>query len=292
MGCTSCHDPHTLPAEEKKVAFYRERCLNCHKERGCSLPLAARQEKQDNCLNCHMPKTGSTLNHTAITDHSIPRCAGRVERKEEATLDLVPFHRDRVDDPELGRDLGIALVKLADTQSGESARSLSEKAWPMLDAAVRRHSDDLAAWEALGSAMWFQGRLEDAFATFQTVLDRAPMRENTLFLMTTLSLRLRRVEAARGYADRLLKVNPHRWRYHFVLAQAQGQANQWRAALQAGEAARKLNPAEFGVRQLVVLCHLRLGEVEKAQQELETMLRLNAPQPEALRAWFEKERLR
>src|SRR5262249_55424803 len=32
FGCISCHDPHELPAPEKKIAFYRGRCLQCHQE--------------------------------------------------------------------------------------------------------------------------------------------------------------------------------------------------------------------------------------------------------------------
>ena len=38
LGCISCHDPHQLPTPEEKVAYYRDRCLECHADRGCSLP--------------------------------------------------------------------------------------------------------------------------------------------------------------------------------------------------------------------------------------------------------------
>ena len=30
LGCISCHDPHALPPAEAKVAYYRDRCLECH----------------------------------------------------------------------------------------------------------------------------------------------------------------------------------------------------------------------------------------------------------------------
>ncbi len=42
LGCISCHDPHELPAPEERVSYYRERCLECHAEQGCSLPAAVR----------------------------------------------------------------------------------------------------------------------------------------------------------------------------------------------------------------------------------------------------------
>src|SRR5439155_3518746 len=67
FGCTSCHDPHGLPAPAEKVAFYRERCLDCHgpaarpmtkrprvKAPECSVPLGERTARGDNCLTCHM----------------------------------------------------------------------------------------------------------------------------------------------------------------------------------------------------------------------------------------------
>src|SRR5262249_33685503 len=57
MGCISCHDPHEQPAAEQRVRYYRDRCLACHADHGCSLPLDERleQSKEDSCIACHMP---------------------------------------------------------------------------------------------------------------------------------------------------------------------------------------------------------------------------------------------
>ena len=38
LGCISCHDPHDQPAPEAKAAYFRDRCLECHADRGCRLP--------------------------------------------------------------------------------------------------------------------------------------------------------------------------------------------------------------------------------------------------------------
>ncbi len=46
LGCISCHDPHVLPSAEEKTAYYRNRCLECHADRGCSLPTKTRLEPQ------------------------------------------------------------------------------------------------------------------------------------------------------------------------------------------------------------------------------------------------------
>src|SRR5262249_58372103 len=73
MGCTSCHDPHAVPAPRKKLSFYQGRCLQCHQDRGCTELPARRKQKGDDCVACHMPPTGSDVNHTTITDHRILR---------------------------------------------------------------------------------------------------------------------------------------------------------------------------------------------------------------------------
>ena len=37
LDCTSCHDPHELPAREERTEFYRQQCLACHETNGCYL---------------------------------------------------------------------------------------------------------------------------------------------------------------------------------------------------------------------------------------------------------------
>ena len=76
LGCISCHDPHRLPDPSTKVAYYRQRCLECHADKGCSLPLSERlsRKQQDDCIACHMPRPAVTnVPHTAATDHRILR---------------------------------------------------------------------------------------------------------------------------------------------------------------------------------------------------------------------------
>jgi Flp pilus assembly protein TadD len=296
MGCISCHDPHAVPAAEKKVSFYRQRCLNCHQEKGCSLPVAARREKDDSCIACHMPKTGSTVNHTAITDHSVPRAPERVRAKSDALVPApampVPFHRAERDEREANRDLGIALVRLADSLPGDPARSFAQRGLILLKPALQKDRADLEARTAMGSALWFTGRLDDAFVAYREVLDQAPRRESTLFLAAKLALRLRRTDLARRWAEQLVEISPWRPGYHLTLAQAHGQSGEWQAASRAVGEAVKLNPADPGARQLLILCRLRLGEVAQAERELELLLATGPPQPEMLRAWFAQERSR
>lgn len=76
LGCISCHDSHRIPTAEERVGHYRGRCLKCHAQQGCSLPLDRRlaQKPDDDCTACHMPRIPSAeISHTGVTMHSIPR---------------------------------------------------------------------------------------------------------------------------------------------------------------------------------------------------------------------------
>ena len=84
LGCISCHDPHRLPSEKSKVAYYKARCLACHADRGCALPALDRAERgnEHDCIACHMPRAPtSDIRHLATTLHSIPRDRERALRK-------------------------------------------------------------------------------------------------------------------------------------------------------------------------------------------------------------------
>ena len=68
------------PEPEEKVAYYRKRCLECHADRGCTLPPAVRlaRSRDDDCTGCHMPRSmGSEILHVATTNHRSP-AAGTV----------------------------------------------------------------------------------------------------------------------------------------------------------------------------------------------------------------------
>lgn len=74
LGCISCHDPHVQPSREEAPAYFRQKCLACHTEKSCAVPLTIRQRKNppDDCANCHMPKRDVTvISHSVLTNHRI-----------------------------------------------------------------------------------------------------------------------------------------------------------------------------------------------------------------------------
>jgi hypothetical protein len=183
LGCISCHDPHELPRTDRKVAYYRDRCLECHATQGCAVPRLARLEQSpaDSCIECHMPRARtSNVVHLATTHHGIVRF--RQSAFEPGALPteplpgqpaLVPFHRDLMTPERLrstGRDLGVAL-------RGEGGR-YAAIALPLLEEAHRIHPDDTLAWESIGFALWGLGRKAEALDVFESVLEQSPRRDD------------------------------------------------------------------------------------------------------------------
>jgi len=94
LGCLTCHDPHTQPPPERRAAFYREKCLHCHRDRSCTLPPAERaQRNRNDCAACHMIRRPlTTFSHSALTNHRIVRRADQPypESAYRATTAIAP----------------------------------------------------------------------------------------------------------------------------------------------------------------------------------------------------------
>jgi Tfp pilus assembly protein PilF len=108
LSCITCHDPHVEPASQDAPAYYQQKCLACHTEKNCALPLAIRQRKTppDDCAGCHMPKRDvPVIAHAVLTNHRIvaqaeqayPDAAFRMttpQMPELVHLSAIPSKRD------------------------------------------------------------------------------------------------------------------------------------------------------------------------------------------------------
>jgi hypothetical protein len=80
LSCLSCHNPHFEPAVADAAAYYRGKCLACHTDQSCVLPIQQRLSKEpaNDCAGCHMPKRRVTvIAHSALTQHRIPARDGQ-----------------------------------------------------------------------------------------------------------------------------------------------------------------------------------------------------------------------
>lgn len=299
LGCISCHDPHVLPAENQRVAWYRSRCLKCHHEGDCRLPVEERRQhtRADSCMACHMPRADSSnIAHASITDHRILRLPARAAADHTA-LDhtaaedrLVPFHfgSDGGDDSAVRRDLGVALVGMIDRIEAEQPRRLlANQASILLKPIVERRPDDLAAAESLGLALWKEKRFQEALNELEKALHRAPRRELALQTAAWVAMDMNDAKRSLAYWDRLLVVNPYSWQAHAFRGQALAMQQQYGEAAAACEAALRLHPFEPPIRMLRIDCLIEQGQRQRAREEFDILLSLRHEPPDKTRKWFD-----
>jgi predicted CXXCH cytochrome family protein len=296
FGCISCHDPHELPEAQIRVAYYRDRCLNCHETKPCSLDLTVRREKNkaDSCIDCHMPR-GSSENivHAAATDHRVVRRQDEPPRppheRAPGGIPLLYFHRDLVDpqDPDVERDLAVAMVEMARFSNFDRlSRQVCRTSVDPLTFAVGDAPDDVDAWEARGYALWGADRRDEALAASETALALAPRREVALRDAAFFAANLGRDDLAVTYWRRLLDVNPWQETTHFNLARVAAKHEDWPDVLRECQAGLRLDPTSTESRTLLVLYYAKTGEPARARAEFDALLALKPPKEEELRRWF------
>jgi predicted CXXCH cytochrome family protein len=301
LGCISCHDPHQLPASAQRVRYYRDRCLQCHaEEKPCSLAISVRRQRDpdDSCIACHMPHApSSNIAHTAITDHRILRRPEETEPSVAMPRPLLPgevpmihFHRDLVhsEDTDVGRDLGLVLVGVGQATPA-IGKPFAQTMVSFLDASLKKHPDDVLALEGKGYALWLQGRAHDARTVFEDALTKAPQRESVLFQLATLTAQLEQREAALGYWQRTVAVNPWRGVYHYELAKILAESQDWSKAAEECQRALRLSSANIEARVLLITCLLRNGQKDRAREELEKVVVLNPADEEVYRRWLAEQ---
>ena len=173
MSCTSCHNPHSSPAAEQRVSYFRGKCIACHAE-----GLAAKHySNQPDCTQCHMPGSLSAdIAHTQVTDHRIPRHSEKQPPQPLSDLQanlssprLVPVP----DAPEAEqdiRDLALAWESLARTGTSGAA----SEAKRLLSSAVLQSPHDPILLSALGYIEQKRGAINGARDLYEKALALDP----------------------------------------------------------------------------------------------------------------------
>lgn len=215
MTCTTCHDPHSVPAD--KPTFYKQKCLDCHPSGDdCAESNQARAANGDDCLACHMPqrRTHDVVAAT-MTDHYIQRrvpedlLAERAEPTEPYTGPL----RLYLPDDEEDLYMGLALSRGADVSAGvEQLAVMTQSA----------DFDSIPPLYYLASGYQSLGRTSEAIREYRRVLDLDSDYTEARYNLGIAMIEQGTMVAAITELEEVLRQDPGFAEAHIALARAKG----------------------------------------------------------------------
>jgi Flp pilus assembly protein TadD len=298
LTCLSCHNPHEAVSGAQRAGYYRQRCLACHGERGCRLPIEERLSlsKADSCIVCHMPRSGTAdVAHTATTDHRILRHPAKSSPALNAPqpgssfgLARFPFSKTDPKDRELKRDLSLALMH-AVANGKMDPRRAGGQALFLLDAVLAAFPDDAESWEARGAAYLAQNDPRRALEALRQALARDPNNERILVATATVEHSLEQRDIALEHWRQAVHLNPWMpdYRRHLALLLLDQQA--WDEVREQTREWLRLAPTRIEARMLWITCLLRQGKNAEAREEFARIEAIHPPDLEVWRKRFQQQ---
>jgi tetratricopeptide (TPR) repeat protein len=166
------------------------------------------------------------------------------------------------------------------------------RALRLLEEAVQRDPDDIAARDAYAYALGRNRDLAAALKQLDEVIDRQPRREQALAAAASMFMTAQKWDLAAELWERARGVNPWIVRYWTDLALCQARLGRWDACAKSCEQTLERFPDGQGARQLLVECRLVAGRIDDAEKEFTRLLELNPPKAESIQLWWKKHPLR
>jgi tetratricopeptide (TPR) repeat protein len=298
LGCVSCHDPHQRFEGADAVRHFKERCLACHKDRGCSEPEAKRLAKRpdDSCVACHMPRAQTAdIAHTALTDHSVPRTPRPAAPgpPPAGALPFVPFHPapPGPGQDERRRDLAVALIKVATRGQMPKAitRQVVAEAAATLEARLPAAPTDPEGWESLAQARILQRRPEMALPAVRRASALMPLNDRYFALMGQLELERGREEEGLRLWGRAAEIRPYELAYRRALTVLHDRLRDWAGAAEQARAWVRFEPDNPDARQLLTRALLEQGRRDEARRAFDGLRALKPDNLGELEAWYRRQ---
>ncbi|MCA8997505.1 MAG: hypothetical protein KDA80_10970 [Planctomycetaceae bacterium] len=255
FGCISCHDPHGIPREDERVAYYRNRCLTCHGEERtpCGLPAEQRttQNPMDSCIDCHMPKlSANDVPHTSQTDHRILKQPQQpaFDANSKSGQSLSVFQRDQFPvSAESGRR-ATGLLFANQASATNSPRTAAESA-ELLAEFLASPSEDVPVLKAQSFNLYLL-RNPQSQRLAELANEREPMNEAVLETLSLICQHTGQISKGIEYTQELLRLNPWNspvWERLAVLQQNLGNED---AALESAIRSTEINPRRISAHRL------------------------------------------
>lgn len=214
MSCISCHNPHVQPSAAEAPAYFARKCLGCHTNQSCTVPLKIRVSRQpaNDCIGCHMPKRDiQVISHSTATNH-------RIVAKADEPFPDVTFHQttpalpDLIDlDPAPGRQAD-ALPQLTLLQAyGELGANNPQYVAPYLETLARLEKsdpDNALVQAAVGRRELKSGNFTPAAEHLQRAFELAPTQATTCADLADALIHLDRKNEAVTWLDKSIQLDP------------------------------------------------------------------------------------
>ena len=234
LWCGTCHNPHSVPSQNQRVAYFQRKCLSCHQPASCTERPKLRTAKGDDCASCHMPKkTVADGGHGVLTDHAIVKFGRRQAADLPSTAGplagatLMPFKGSPANDREFALAYAEAALK-------EENQAWSRMAFEMLRKLEVQIPHDSQILYRLAYLYEQRGESEQAMVLYERARQEDPLLTvATVNLANQLAVRKRLAEALSLWQTALAQ-NPalEEARINLAIALAQsGRLNEAHAAL-------------------------------------------------------------
>ena len=226
MSCLSCHDPHSVPADEQRLSYFRGKCLSCHLEQNNSAFKKQHFSNNKDCISCHMSRTPSLdIAHTTLTDHRILRKPLKQLITSAHGRRLTQFGSKEIDQ----RGLGLAYAEVA-LRAGD--QFFKSEAFRLLTESLPRFPKDPEVLTRLAYLHQGRGEINRAVTLYEAALREDPYR-----IVAAVNLGV--IYAERGMIDRAIFL--------------------WRSVFE-----RNPGSSEAGINLAVAVCakgdHIKAGE--------------------------------
>jgi len=261
LSCITCHDPHVEPAREEAPAYFAAKCLTCHTNQSCKLPVETRMQQKpaNNCIGCHMPKRDiQVISHSTATNHRI------VARPDEpfpdvtfmqttaSLMDLI--HLNPAERPGFGQEAEpLPLLTLLQAY-GELAENRAEYVAPylrVLSQLEKTQPDDSLVQAALGRKALKDGNYQSAVGHLRRALESHPPVATTYADLADALTHLGQTEEALPLLEKAIDLNPFNPVPRKMLIVQLIQAKQFARAHEVLEKYLEIFPQDDFMRQML-----------------------------------------